>query len=301
MYHATYPQPCQSLRLCSESSSDQSSTSTLPVTSVYDYYRFSHLQEGPSSFTPLASIPPFTPFSTWEQTQKDPKPLATLLRTIDVPCKRSEGHGKNLFATELELALQTRRLDDTQRELQQCQARVERLVSQLKDQQQEHEPVSDKDGGEISAASVGHTSEPTVVGNESHSSIATAIEAQADHKEDDDATSELLSCVRCELRSHSLKLSELHVRAMELRVSMFERRQTETESHAVRLFDALLSERRSRREIEAELETERDRRHAAEEMAEAIANEARWPFVTPNMLDVFLKIQGMVEEVNCEK
>lgn len=180
---------------------------------------------------------------------------------------------------------------------------MEKLVSQLKDQHQEQEPVSDKDGGEISTASVGYTSEPTVVGNESHSSnsIATAIEAQADHEEDGDATSELLSCVRCELRSHSLKLSELHVRAMELRVTMFERRQTETESHAVRLFDALRSERRSRRKIEAELKAERDRRHAAEEMAEAIANEARWPFVTPNMLDVFLKLQGMVEEVNCEK
>jgi hypothetical protein len=220
------------------------------------------------------------------------------MNTIDIPHKGWEGLERKLFSTELELALQTRRLRDAQRELQKCQAQVDRLASQLMDQ--EHEPASaegqfGEGQGETRTALVDHASEHSL-SNESHSS--TVIDAQ--EIAGNDYKSELQSCVRCELRSHSAKLSELHLHAMELRVSMFERRQTETESHAVRLFDALQSERRMRLELEAALVAERHKRRGAEAMAEATADEARWPFIMPDMLDVFLKLEGIVEEVHRE-
>ncbi|KAF8500119.1 hypothetical protein JB92DRAFT_2979474 [Gautieria morchelliformis] len=195
------------------------------------------------------------------------------------------------FRAELKLGLQSRRLRDAQHELQKRQAQVDRLTAQLREQELDPALVRAKigDGGEVPAR---HNEVHEQVDLE-ESSIGDKDIARVD-------TSEPSSCIRCEIRSQSAKLSLLHLRTMEFRVRMSERRQIETESHAVRLLDALQSERRVRLQLEAELVAERQKRRGAETVGEAIANEAKWPFVMPDMLDVFLKLEGMVEEVGRE-
>ena len=204
---------------------------------------------------------------------------------------------KKQFSTELELGLQSRRLRDARNQLQKRQAEVERFASQLKDQELELALVKAQlsDVGESLARDVDHVPEQEDSDRNHHVAI---IEAPDSALVVDASTP--LSCVRCELRNQSARLSELQLRAMELKVTMSERRQIETESHAVRLLDALLLERQMRLQLQAELVAERRKRRSAEEVGEAIANEAKWPFVMPDMLDAFLKLEGIVGEVSHE-
>jgi len=95
----------------------------------------------------------------------------------------------------------------------------------------------------------------------------------------------------------SAQISELYTRMMELRVALFERRVFETESQSVWFIRGLQTETRQRRQAETELKAERRRRVAAEATAEAIAREAAWPFMVPALLSSFLKLEGMVDEV----
>ena len=227
------------------------------------------------------------------------EPIAELASTAGTSrCGNLAQLEKKLFSTELELGLQSRRLRDAHRELQQHQAQVDRLVSQLKAQELELASTKAQSGerGESLGRVVDHIPEH---GDSDESHHPSAVIEAPDSAWVVDA-SEPLSCVRCELRSQLAKLSDMHLHAMELRVTMSERRQTETESHAVRLLDALQLERRMRLQIEAELVAEREKRRDAEAVGEAIASEAKWPFVMPDMLEVFLKLEGIVEEVSRE-
>jgi hypothetical protein len=194
------------------------------------------------------------------------------------------------FCAELKLGLQSRRLRDARHEVQKLQEQVDRLTAQLREQELELASARAKlgDEGEVP---VRHDVHGQVDLEES--SIDDKDIARVD-------TSEPSSCIRCEIRSQSAKLSLLHLRTMEFRVSMSERRQFETESHAARLLDALQSERRVRLQLEAELVAEKQKRRGAETVGEAIASEAKWPFVMPDMLDIFLKLEGMAEEVRRE-
>lgn len=106
-----------------------------------------------------------------------------------------------------------------------------------------------------------------------------------------------VSCPSCDVKQRSLRLSNLHVRAMELRVSLSERRISETENCTAWLVRALQNERRKRRDTEAALLVENQRRRDAEAGAEAIVHEAESPFVVPAMLDMFLRFEGIIADI----
>ena len=294
--------PCDELCTISTPSNDDP-VGISPITTLSDYYRRYH----PGTFASVHSTAP--PSSTHTNTLQLPfqahsepieahsKPIAEPVIVGTTLCNNCTVLEKKQFSTELELGLQSRRLRDARNQLQKHQAEVERFASQLKDQELELALVKAQlsDVGESLARDVDHVPEQEDSDRNHHVAI---IEAPDSALVVDASTP--LSCVRCELRNQSARLSELQLRAMELKVTMSERRQIETESHAVRLLDALLLERQMRLQLQAELVAERRKRRSAEEVGEAIANEAKWPFVMPDMLDAFLKLEGIVGEVSHE-
>lgn len=294
--------PCDELCTISTPSNDDP-VGISPITTLSDYYRRYH----PGTFASVHSTAP--PSSTHTNTLQLPfqahsepieahsKPIAEPVIVGTTLCNNCTVLEKKQFSTELELGLQSRRLRDARNQLQKRQAEVERFASQLKDQELELALVKAQlsDVGESLARDVDHVPEQEDSDRNHHVAI---IEAPDSALVVDASTP--LSCVRCELRNQSARLSELQLRAMELKVTMSERRQIETESHAVRLLDALLLERQMRLQLQAELVAERRKRRSAEEVGEAIANEAKWPFVMPDMLDAFLKLEGIVGEVSHE-